>query len=349
MSKFKEQVARWLDPKGPVALVRRERLVPVEGRDAVFFPPTYASEKNPYNIDELADGSKVVTVDSVGSQANRMEPIFAEDPELRELVPQIEVTLADGKRVSLLHAGHRLGDALVRSTELNDDARKAFEAFLRDGDVGPLSRLSPTSLVFGVWDSRDTQAKLPRLVQGVIRAWDVDELTRSAQYTPPVDYAALNVFSEEDKQKSENNPKSAIAQRGFVPVPATGAKGGVVARGPILRDLTLNLVALRRLHAKEATEALQRYILSLSLVAVTEPLDGFLRQGCLLVPDVEHASSWMEVARTGVRTEVGITNEDARAFAKVAATEFQVGPSREVKFDSKLAKSDVKASDKKNK
>src|SRR5690606_288478 len=140
---------------------------------------------------------------------------------------------------------------------------------------------------------------------------------------PPVDYAALNVFSEEDKQKSENNPKSAIAQRGFVPVPATGAKGGVVARGPILRDLTLNLVALRRLHAKEATEALQRYILSLSLVAVTEPLDGFLRQGCLLVPDVEHASSWMEVARTGVRTEVGITNEDARAFAKVAATEFQ--------------------------
>src|SRR5690606_10354355 len=164
--------------------------------------------------------------------------------------------LADGKRVSLLHAGHRLGDALVRSTELNDDARKAFEAFLRDGDVGPLSRLSPTSLVFGVWDSRDTQAKLPRLVQGVIRAWDVDELTRSAQYTPPVDYAALNVFSEEDKQKSENNPKSAIAQRGFVPVPATGAKGGVVARGPILRDLTLNLVALRRLHAKEATEAL---------------------------------------------------------------------------------------------
>src|SRR5690606_10846160 len=151
MSKFKEQVARWLDPKGPVALVRRERLVPVEGRDAVFFPPTYASEKNPDNIDELADGSKVVTVDSVGSQANRMEPIFAEDPELRELVPQIEVTLADGKRVSLLHAGHRLGDALVRSTELNDDARKAFEAFLRDGDVGPLSRLSPTSLVFGVW------------------------------------------------------------------------------------------------------------------------------------------------------------------------------------------------------
>lgn len=349
MSKLKEQVARWLDPKGPVALVRKERLIPVEGRDAVFFPPTYASEKNPYNIDTLADGSQVVTVDSVGSQANRMEPIFAADPELKELVPQIEITLEDGKRVSLLHAGHRLGDAIVRSTDLKDDARKAFEAFLKDGDVGPLSRLSPTSVVFGVWDSRDTQAKLPRLVQGVIRAWDVDELTRSAQYSPPVDYAALNVFSEEDKQKSENNPKSALAQRGFVPVPATGAKGGVVARGPILRDLTLNLVALRRLQANDAVEALQRYILGLSLVAVTEPLDGFLRQGCLLVPDVEHASPWVEVARTGVRTEVALTNEDARAYAKVAASEFKVGASRPVKFDTKLAKADVKANDKKSK
>ena len=71
-----ETIQRLLDSKGPVALVRREVLVPVEGRDAVFFPPTYASDKQPYNIDTLGDGTKVVTVDSVGSQANRMEPVF---------------------------------------------------------------------------------------------------------------------------------------------------------------------------------------------------------------------------------------------------------------------------------
>ena len=349
MSKLKELVERWLEPKGPVALVRKERLVPVEGRDAVFFPPTYASEKNPYNVDTLADGTKVVTVDSVGSQANRMEPIFGNDPELRTLVPQLEVELPDGKTVSLLEAGHRLGDALVRSTGFKDDARKAFEAFLKNDDVAPVAKLSPTSLVFGVWDSRDTQAKLPRLVQSVIRAWDVDELTRSAQYSPPLDYSAYEVFSEEDKQKSENNPKSALAQRGFVPVPATGAKGGVVARGPIVRDLTLNLVALRRLSAGEATKALQQYILGLSLVALTEPLDGFLRQGCLLVPDVEQPSPWVEVARTGQRTEVPLTNEDARGFAKVAASEFNVGVNRTEKFDPKLAKADLGEDGKKKK
>ena len=31
-----------------------------------------------YNIDELADGTKVAQIDSVGSQANRMEPLFKE-------------------------------------------------------------------------------------------------------------------------------------------------------------------------------------------------------------------------------------------------------------------------------
>jgi CRISPR-associated protein Csb1 len=336
-----ETVQRWLDPKGPVALVRKEILVPVEGRDAVFFPPTYASDKNPYNIDELSDGTKVVGVDSVGSQANRIEPIFSQDPELRGLVPQIEIELPDGKRVSLLEAGHRLGDGVVRASGLKEEARAAFESLLESGDVTKLAKLAPTSLVFGAWDSRDTQAKLPRLLQSVIRAWDVDVLTRSAQYVPPVDYSMYDVFSDEDKQKSENNPKSALAQRGFVPVPATGAHGGVIARGAIVRDLTINLIALRRLGAPGDPGVLRRYVLGLTLVAATEPLDGFLRQGCLLVPDIEKRSAWFEVARTGERAEVALTSEDSRSLATGWAREFGVGESRVVKFDPNLAKADL--------
>lgn len=347
MVSLKTQAERWLDPKGPVALVRREFLMPVEGRDAVFFPPTYAGDKNPYNIDELSDGTKVVTVDSVGSQANRMEPIFREDPELRKLVPQIEIELPDKKRVSILEAGHRLGDAIVRASTLRDDANEAFKAFLTTGDVEKIAKLAPTSIVFGAWDSRDTQAKLPRLVQSVIRAWDVDQLKRSAQYTPPVDYSAYNVFSEEEKEKSENNPKSPLAQRGFVPVPATETHGGVIARGPIVRDLTINLVALRRLRA-ENEKALQRYILGLALVVATEPLDGFLRAGCLLVPDPEKKASWEEVQRTGERTEIELSNEAARDFARVMASEFGVGEDRVDVFEPGRAKEDV-SDDKKKK
>jgi len=343
MEQLKELVARWLDPKGPVALVRREYLMPVEGRDAVFFPPTYAVEKNPYNVDELSDGTKVVTVDSVGSQANRMEPLFKEDPELRELVPQIEIELPDGKRVSILEAGHRLGDAIVRASTLRDEAQQAFKTYLETGDVEPIARLAPTSIVFGVWDSRDTQAKLPRLVQAVIRAWDVELLTRSAQYSPPVDYSAYEVFSEEEKRKSESDPKSPVAQRGYVPVPATRIHGGVVARGPIIRDLTINLVALRRLRTAEggSQERLQKYVLGLALVAATEPLDGFLRAGCILVPDPEKKTSWEEVERTGERRTIELTNDAARRFASAAAKEFSVGEARVFKFETALAKEDV--------
>ena len=350
MTLSEKTIESWTDPKGPVALVLKEHLVPVEGEGGVFFPPTYATEKQPYNIDELSDGTKVVTVDSVGSQANRMEPIFGAgpngDPELAKLVPHITIDIGDGKRVSVLDAGHRLGDAIVRASSLKDDARKAFEGFLETGDATGIAKLAPTSLVFGVWDSRDTQAKLPRLVQSVIRAWDVDVLHRSAQYGPPIDYAALEVFSDEEKQKSENNPKSPLAQRGFVPVPSTGAHGGVVARGPIVRDVTINLVALRRLHSTTNSEALRRYVLGLCLVAATEPLDGFLRQGCLLVPKPEQPTGWQEVARTGTRTAVPLTNAAARSLAARWAAGFGVGPSKTVQFDKALAKADLVDKDK---
>ena len=335
-----DTVQSWVDPKGPVALVLKEHLMPVEGEDAVFFPPTYADVG--YNIDELSDGTKAITVDSVGSQANRIEPIFAgEDETLRALVPQVSFDIGDGDSVSILQAGHRLGDAIVRSSSLKDDARAAFEAFLAQGDAGKIAKLAPTSLVFVVWDSRDTQAKLPRLVQSVIRAWDVDKLTRSAQYVPAIDYAKLEVFSAEEKEKSEGDAKSPLAKRGFVAVPATGALGGVIARGGIVRDVTINLVALRKLQAGSDTEKLRRYVLGLALVAATEPLDGFLRAGCLLVPKPDASRGWEAIARTGVRTTVPLTNEVARELATRWAKDYGVGPARTERFGKDLAKADL--------
>jgi CRISPR-associated protein Csb1 len=340
MSSLNEDTIKgWIDPKGPVALALKEHLTPVEGEDAVFFPPTYADVG--YNIDTLSDGTKVATIDSVGAQANRIEPLFGVDQELAKLVPQVTIEIDRGKSVSIFHAGHRLGDAIVRSSELKDDAQQAFASILETGDATKLAKLGPTSLVFGVWDSRDTQAKLPRLLQSVIRAWNVDVLTRSAQYVPPIDYSKLDVFSEEEKEKSEGNAKSPLAQRGFVAVPATGAHGGVVAHGPIVRDVTINLVALRRLTASTDADKLRRYILGLALVAATEPPESFLRQGCLLVPKQQQAGGWEQVARTGERTSIELTNALARTLAAKWAAEYGVGPSRTVQFGKDLAKADL--------
>jgi CRISPR-associated protein Csb1 len=352
------EINAWADDDltGPVALHLREALIPVEGEGSVIFPPTYAAGdgKSPYTIDTLSDGSKLATVDSVGSQANRMEPLFKraaagrrENPRAA-LVPQIDITYtpkdADGdnqtKSVSILDAGHRLGDAIVRASDLAARANAAFKHFLDHDDASKIAKISPTSLVFGAWDSRDTQAKLPRIVQSVIRAHDVTELTRSAQYGPPVDYSALGVVSEKDKAAAEGNPKNELAQRGYVHVPSVGAHGGVIARGGIRRDVTLNLVALRKLDGEDG-EKLRRYVLGLALVAATAPQDGFLRAGCQLTPDPDAPGAWSLVARSGVRGAVALTHDVAIAYAQSAAKAFGVGPDIAATFDVKEAQKDV--------
>jgi CRISPR-associated protein Csb1 len=331
------------DRRGPVALHLKQKLVPVEGEGAVIFPPTYAIQEK-YVIDELADGTKVAQIDSVGSQANRMEPLFKEEP-YRDLVPQIEIDLGNRRKVSILDAGHRLGDALVRSTDkLTERAKEAFEAFDEAGDAGPIAKLSPTSLVFGAWDSRGGGAKLARLVNSVIRAWDIDRLHRAAQYVPPVDYAELEVFEEKDKQKAEGDPKNPLAKRGFVHVPAEDVGGGIIARGEIRRDVTVNFVALRRLDGVNGA-ALRHYILGLALVAATDPQDGFLRQGCLLTPDPEAPARWNRVDRDGTRDAVGLTPEIALEYAQAAAKAFGVGAGGTFEFNKALARADVAKKD----
>src|SRR5262249_32897275 len=154
----------------------------------------------------------------------------------------------------------------------------------------------------------------------------------------------------------EGDPKSPLAKRGFVHVPAVWRDeshkervlGGIIARGPIQRDVTVNLVALRRLGGEHG-EAMRHYILGLSLVAATLPCDPFLRQGCLLVPNDKAPAQWMLVDRDGQRSSVRLSEEIARKYAKSAAEKFGVGPGHKVSFDKARAKEDVKKADKKNK
>lgn len=340
------QFDEFLKQDGPAALVLREWLMPVEGDDGVLFPATYAAGDGfpgGYNIDtDPATGKNVALIDSVGSQANRIEPIFKED-RYKSLVPQIAVKVTDDKEVTVFEAGHRAGDALLRCSSLDAELQAAFKDVLK-GDATALAKLAPTSLVFGVWDSRDTQAKLPRVLSSTIRAFNVRQLRRSAQFNPAVDFAELDVFSEEEKAKAEGDNKNPLAKRGFVHVPATATHGGVIADGGIRRDATLGLAAIRLLHTGKDGDkslALRRYILGLALVAFTYNPSGYLRQGCLLVLNPDQPRELMEVFPTGERKPFTLTHEDAIKFAESAAKEFVVGESRTVPFDKKKAKDDV--------
>lgn len=348
MTNTTTQIDNYLEPEGPAALVIREHLIPVEGDDAVFFPATYAAKKkgdpSEYNIDydKEKTGKNIALIDSVGSQANRIEPMFAEG-EYAKLIPQITIKAGE-KTVNLLDAGHRAGDAIARCSALEDNLREAFKAVIK-GNAIPLAKLAPTSLVFGVWDSRDTQAKLPRLISSTIRAYDVRKLTRSATYFAPVDYTAENVFTEKEKQKAEDDgEKNPLSKRGFVNALATGTHGGVIAEGGIRRDAVLALSALKLLKADSAedTRKLQRYILGLALVAFTKLPLGYYRQGTILVLDPEKQKEFCEVALNGKRTPSTITHEAALAFAKAAAQAFVVGENMVVDFDKEKAEKDIK-------
>lgn len=263
-------------------------------------------------------------------------------------MPQI-VVKAGEKEVNLLEVGHRAGDALLRCCSLQEEKEQAFGSELA-GDCEPLAKIAPTSLVFGVWDSRKTQSKRPRVVSSAIRAFNVRELTRGAVYIPPLNYTELDVFSEKDKIKAEGDSGSSLAKRGFVHNPASRSHGGVIADGGIRRDATLGLAALRHIHAgKDAgrTLTLRRYILGLSLVAFTGPVDSYIRQGCTLVLDPHPGNGqppreFAEVYPDGRRAPCEITHDAALRYATEAAAAFGVGQSRTVPFEKERAQKDVK-------
>jgi CRISPR-associated protein Csb1 len=341
MSELRGTFDAWLSDSGPAALVIREHLMPVEGQDGVVFPATYAASqdgtfKGGYNIDPLGETGNVCLIDSVGSQANRIEPLFLKS-EYEHLVPKITIRAGE-KVVNLLEAGHRAGDAIARCSELQEELRNAFKA-AQNGDAEPLAKIAPTSVVFGAWDSRDTGAKLPRLIASTIRAFNVRVLRRSAQYVPAAEYVATGLLEEPPDTKTAN----AYSERGFIHVPAPAAHGGVIATGGIRRDASLHLAALRLLNAssESRTLALRRYILGLALIAFTYPPAGYLRQGCNLVLDPDKPREFLEVYGDGRRLSASLTHPEALEYARAVVNDFGPGGNRAVDFDRERAKRDI--------
>ncbi len=367
----KEKLDEWAtNPVGAVALHLKQRLVSVEGvsdegKGGVVFPPTYADIG--YNVDTLSDGTKVALMDSVGSQANRMEPMFkaAADGQaakpLAALVPQIEIVLrtqgkgkdAHKENISLLDLAHRSADAVVRSCPgLSKQIEDAFEELRRTGNAVPLCALAPTSLVFGVWDSRgESGQKRPRLVRAVIRAWDVEPLTASSQFNSVRKLLDKDQFEELEAQAKKSGSK--LADAGFDDVPSPGVRGGILVKGRIEREVTVNLVALRGLRGEDEKETaeLRKYLLGLSLLAATAEIDLFLREGCNLRFAGE--DEWTEVPRRGDPQPVALSGQGPRKviedYAKEAVEPFrsQWPEKLEYHFDLKQAQDLIKKASKK--
>ena len=322
------------DDADVAAIVIRERLRPVQGARGVFFPPTFAATgrgKSDYQIDRFAraddpesaqkDGviASRCTVDSVPSQANRLEARLLKYSGTS--IPKVTIT---GSRVGqgaldLLEVGHRVGDAVVRYSKVKvtnngkDEERDGFEQFeaaLRSyvkGDAAPLARLAPTSLVFGHWDSRDsatkksTKSKARRLIRSEIVAYNVQRVTKRSQYWSSIDPEVsqeLEQILKEAKEAAQEDPntKNPASQIGMTDVPAPESPGGVIAFGPIERTAIIALSGVRALATfkepiqagvteidTDKTLALRRYLFALALASAADPGVWDLREGCILV------------------------------------------------------------------
>jgi CRISPR-associated protein Csb1 len=343
-----DQFDRWLKGDGPAALVFHRTLLPVEGKEGWIFPPTFAQSESfddedegsggRYQIDPLPGDSRrnICVIDSVGSQANRMEPVFKQG-RYAKLVPQHVVKMTNGDTVNLLDAGHRAADAVVRfSKTLGPRLWAAFEDVKRNRDCSALARLAPTSLVFGVWDSRATGVKIQRIIRSVIRAYDVIDAKRSATYQAAYDYTGNGTIAlDYDKGSGKNNP---LSQEGFKYSLATNTHGGVLVRGDIQQEAVINLVALRTL-----TEDidLKRYLLGLALVALSyrDQQCFNLREGCLLraASPSDHDGKWKSVNFDGTEASEAINHELALQYAESTAQPMKFDVPEAVEFDKETA------------
>lgn len=383
MSELLERFDHLLSDTGPAAITLAQWLKPVG--DPIIFPPTYANpkEREPavYNIDYFGETASlgrrfdrfkkthtwvnserveegqirsVCVLDSVPSQANRIEPALGRLRDVKgdpvRLVPTVKVNAqVNGQNVVidlLEDAGHRVADASIRHTSIADDVNKAILARKERPypDSKPLALLAPTSLVFGMWDSQASGVKVPRLITSIIRAYDVREYRRSSQFNPAMDFEAAGVTTEKGDVR--------LSEVGMDGAPSTFQLGGVEALGGIRRDASLNLCTLRDIRTKpdDETRKLQRYILGLSLVAMTF-LDGKvlnLRQGCQLVADPTKPMERKTINADGTDSTFEIDATSALQYAVAAATDFGVGPDRiDTTFDPIAAKKARKEAKKK--
>ena len=326
-----------------VALTFKRKLESIDGPGVPIFPPTYPVPKEtgkhrhdtPYTVNETKDGVLVCDLDSVQSQANRMEAAFTDG--LAGVVPQHAVQ-AGNHQVRLTELPHRIVDASIRATDLAGDIREWMLAF-DSGDPAPLARAAPTSLIYGAWDSRDTQMRIPRVVRSEIRAHDVSVFTRSAQYSGAFKQESLGLDDTEWKKG---------ADVGFAPTPSVDAHGGILAHGEIVHSASILLNAVRKYRTGDGSDVLPNYLLGLALGGLlVGGGDYALRSGCSLVPAAP--AEWRAVTRGGERRSIevdesavlGEVRETAKKWSETAGVALG-GEPKIHEYDSKIAKAMLK-------
>lgn len=278
-----------------VAVRAVNRLYPAGGPGDKVFPPTYTIDdknvKTRYatELRIIRDGDavyqvKTVLLDSVQSQANRMEQALLGAWKRGDLVlPVVQVDfssepdLRDLGAITSLDAPHRLADALLRDSLLDGVPFRMSGPGSSFTDAKPkhstpLYVLCPTALVFGMWDSTGPKGgagtKFARAITSEIVGWSAEAGVKTSSRIDPAAIQKLGadraIYKHKDPEQgwtldaaeAERDAKGPVkvgktgkpseVNHGNI-APSLDRESGGVTIDYATQTAVLSLVALRRL------------------------------------------------------------------------------------------------------
>jgi CRISPR-associated protein Csb1 len=288
-------------------------LEPVDGPGGRIFPMTVKGGQ--HVIEDGPDGRRVL-IDSCASQANRQEAALlvarqAGQIELADIVVDLIGTQAGREGISTLEMPHRIADAILHDSEIDDAifvestvGRRVLGATPRD--LTAILEVAPASLVFGAWFSRPGLGGLKIERASVGEIWGhgaqigksvgsrIDPLglvdiyqARDGIWTADEAEAVTDSKGNRVRYTPKKNAKGKTTELGHSNIPPTVVERGVICERYELR-WSLSGAALRRQSfggPGERDEAARRYLMALGLVArVLAHEDGYhLRSRCHLL------------------------------------------------------------------
>ena len=251
---------------------------PAGGPGDKIFPPTYEGGK--YATEERIDPETgahrpCVLLDSVQSQANRMELALLESHRARKVELPLLVTRFDQEElfkkfiVTSLDAPHRIADALFRDSLLEGTIfRESNKGKILDvadtRNATGLFGLCPTALVFGLWDSTGRRGgsgcKFQRTVVSEIVGYDAVAGRKTASRIDPAEIMRNAATLYERKSESDTVPHWTLNEKegkkklktgrpseaNHSNIPPTITEGGFTI-SKARQTTTLSLAVLRRL------------------------------------------------------------------------------------------------------
>jgi CRISPR-associated protein Csb1 len=279
--------------------------------------PSYAGEKSGTKSDspKFVTWSNNAVLDSVQSQANRIEAIFTQYPEL---VPATQVVYPD-KSVPLVEVPHRAADPAISYY-----FKEELDSLTSEPEL--LAKRAPTSFLFGLCDIRGGRnIRLTRAISSDVIVRNGATRPSASSLSTPFSNEVRAEFAEKLKEHGLTGAEIGVEQ-----IPAYSERGTVdVSQATIERTAVFSLEVFDRY---KSNPALYDYLVGLALVALLAPTSSVLRSGTTLVRKSRRAEVFMDLKPAEVVDENDLFNE-VLEFAKAAAKKFGIGQAETLTVD----------------